>query len=58
MSHSKNKVHAWKTRKNGPMVIVIPKSIREELKINVGDELLVKIENSKIIYTKNNAYAP
>jgi len=54
MSKSKDKVHPWHPRKNGPLVVVIPKSLREELGINSGDELFVKIEDSKIIYTKLN----
>jgi AbrB family looped-hinge helix DNA binding protein len=34
------------------MVVVIPKELREKLKIKAGYELLVRIEGSKIIYSK------
>ncbi len=52
MSKSKDRVHVWQIRKDGPAVIVIPKSIREELGIISGDELFVKIEGSNVVYTK------
>lgn len=52
LSKSRDIVHAWQTRKGGPTVIVIPKSIREELGITSGDELFVKVEGSNIVYTK------
>jgi AbrB family looped-hinge helix DNA binding protein len=52
MSKSKDIVHAWQTRKGGLTVIVIPKSLREELGITSGDELFVKTEGSNLIYTK------
>ena len=52
LSKSKDIVHVWQTRKGGPTVIVIPKSIREELGISSGDELFVKIQWSDIVYTK------
>jgi AbrB family looped-hinge helix DNA binding protein len=52
MSKSKDIVHAWQTRKGGTTVIVIPKSIREELGITSGDELFVKIDGTNLVYTK------
>lgn len=37
MSHSKDIVHPYLTKKDGPMVVVIPKDLREELKVSRGD---------------------
>ncbi len=52
MTKSKDIVHAWQTREGGPTVIVIPKSVREELGITSGDKLFVKTEGSNLVYTK------
>lgn len=54
MSRITDKVHPWHPRKNGAMVVVIPKPLRDELGIRAGDELSVKIEGLKIIYSKVN----
>lgn len=53
MSHSKDIVHPYLTKKDGPMVVVIPKDLREELNISKGDIFLVKKDGSdKIIYRR------
>lgn len=54
MSKSKDIVHSWINRKDGPMVIVIPKPLREELGINASDEFFVKSEDNKLVYKKIN----
>lgn len=53
MSHSKDVVHPYLTKKDGPMVVVIPKDLREELNLSKGDIFLVKKEgNDKIVYRR------
>lgn len=53
MSHSKDIVHPYLTKKDGPMVIVIPKDLRAELNVNKGDIFLVKKEGTdKIVYRR------
>lgn len=53
MSHSKDIVHPYLTKKDGPMVVVIPKDLREELNISKGDIFLVKKDGpNKIIYRR------
>ncbi len=37
--------------------IVIPKTIRELLGINVGDEIAIEVENEKLILTKKKNMA-
>lgn len=55
MPKSRDIVHAYQTKKDGTMVLVIPKPLREELDINAGDEFFVKIDSSnKIVYRKIN----
>ncbi len=55
MSKSRDIVHAYQTKKDGTTVLVIPKPLKEEMGIGIGDEFLVKVEGSKIIYRKINA---
>jgi len=42
-------VKCWQTRKNGPMIVVIPKKIRDELNLEFGTRLLVTHDSDKKI---------
>ncbi|MPZ05133.1 MAG: hypothetical protein GEU26_01725 [Nitrososphaeraceae archaeon] len=53
MSKSRDIVHAYQTRKDGTVVLVIPKPLRDELEIKSGDEFLVKKDgNNRIVYRR------
>ena len=46
-------VKCWQVRKDGPMVVVIPKEIREKLRIVTGSKFLVSYDKKKrLIFTK------
>lgn len=46
-------VRAHKVKKEGTLAVVIPKSVREELGIKAGDQLLVSSDKqNRLVYRK------
>lgn len=53
MGRSKDIIRPYFTKKDGPMVVVIPKPLRKEMNLQKGDIFLVKKEgNDRLIYRR------
>jgi AbrB family looped-hinge helix DNA binding protein len=50
MSHSTDLVKSYQVRKNGSVVVVIPKKVREDMGLETGTSFLVKIDGNKLVY--------
>ena len=51
MSHANKIVKPYQVRKEGPVVVVIPKKIREQMKIQNGTMLQVRIDGNSLVYS-------
>ncbi len=51
MSHASKVVKSYQVRKEGPVVVVIPKGIREKMNIRNGTKLQVKVEGNNLVYS-------
>ena len=51
MSHASKVVKTYQVRKEGPVVVVIPKGIRERMNIKNGTMLQVKVDGRNLVYS-------